>query len=155
MKLIGFRSIVHVLAWAVGGALVLAPAASRAEPHNRNRAARALGEISDSLRKLSTAVFPSVVQITATGYGISGNEEQGGVSVLSRQRSTGSGVIVSADGYVITNAHVIEGARSIRVKLNAQRRAQNTLFEARLIGRDRLLDLALLKIPAEGLMEGN
>ena len=151
MKLIGLRSIVHVLVWAVGGALVLAPAASLAEPQNRNRAARALGELSDSLRELSTAISPSVVQITATGYGIAGNEEQGGVSVLSRQRSTGSGVIVSADGYVITNAHVIEGARSIRVKLNAQRRAQNSLFEAKLIGRDRLLDLALLKIPAEGL----
>ena len=50
---------------------------------------------------------------------------------------------------------MIEGARSIRVKVNAQGRAQNSVFEAKLIGRDRLLDLALLKIPAEGLMEGN
>ncbi len=151
MKLIGRPSIVHVLAWAVGGTLVFAPVARPAEPQNRNRAARALSELSDEVRELSAAISPSIVQITATGYGIAGNEEQGGVSVLSRQRSTGSGVIVSADGYIITNAHVIEGARSIRVKLNGQRRAQDSLFEGKLIGRDRLLDLALLKIPAEGL----
>src|SRR5438093_3329848 len=151
MKPIEPPRFVQIFTWAVAAILLLTPLASRAEPQNRNRAARALGELSDSLRELSGAISASVVQITSTGYGIGGNEEQGGVSVFSRQRSTGSGIVVSADGYIITNSHVIEGARSIRVKLNGPRRAENSLFDGKLIGRDRLLDLALLKIPAQGL----
>ena len=152
MKLVGFRSIVHVLAWAVGGTLVFAPVARPAEPQNRNRAARALGELSNEVRELSAAISPSVVQITATGYGIGGNEEQGGVSIFSRQRSTGSGIVVSADGYIITNAHVIEGARSIRVKLNGQRRAQDSLFDQLFRKHLQNVYLALGEVPPGELL---
>jgi len=53
----------------------------------------------------------------------------------------GSGVIISDDGYVVTNNHVVEGASFIEVTLNDKRR-----FEAELIGRDPQTDLALLKI---------
>src|SRR5437867_1712190 len=151
MKPIEPPRFVQIFTWAVAVILLLTPLASRAEPQNRNRAAWALGELSDSLRELSAAISPSVVQITATGYGSGSRHEQGGSSVVSRQRSTGSGIVVSADGYIITNSHVIEGARSIRVKLNGQPSARNSLFDGKLIGRDRLLDLAVLKIPAQGL----
>lgn len=58
----------------------------------------------------------------------------------------GSGVIVSADGYIITNNHVIENAESVTVKLN-----DNREFKAELIGRDQSTDIALLKIKAENL----
>jgi serine protease Do len=54
---------------------------------------------------------------------------------------TGSGVIISRDGFVITNNHVIEGAESITVRLN-----DNRSFRAKLIGTDERTDLALLKI---------
>jgi len=58
----------------------------------------------------------------------------------------GSGVIISNDGYIITNNHVIENAEKITVKLN-----DNREFEAEIIGRDPSTDLALLKIKANGL----
>ncbi len=58
----------------------------------------------------------------------------------------GSGVIISADGYIITNNHVIENAEKVTVKLN-----DNREFEAEIVGRDPNTDLALLKVKAEGL----
>ena len=58
----------------------------------------------------------------------------------------GSGVIISEDGYIITNNHVIEGANEIEVTLN-----DNRSFSARLIGRDPSTDIALLKIEANNL----
>jgi serine protease Do len=58
----------------------------------------------------------------------------------------GSGVIISADGYIITNNHVIENAESVDVTLNDKR-----TFTAEIIGRDPSSDIALLKIKAENL----
>jgi Do/DeqQ family serine protease len=60
------------------------------------------------------------------------------------QIGTGSGVIISPDGYVITNNHVIEGAQSIEITTN-----DNKTFEAKLIGTDPNTDIALLKIEAD------
>src|SRR2546422_11629190 len=78
-----------------------------AQSQNRNRTVQALDELSDSLRDLSAAISPSVVQITGTGYGLGTDEQHTGASVLSRQRSTGSGIVVTADGYIkIGRAHV-------------------------------------------------
>jgi Do/DeqQ family serine protease len=58
----------------------------------------------------------------------------------------GSGVIVSPDGYILTNAHVVEGASKIRVDLTDRR-----TFVAKLVGSDQPSDLAVLKIEASGL----
>ncbi len=58
----------------------------------------------------------------------------------------GSGVIISGDGYVITNNHVIEDADNIQVSLN-----DNRIFNAEVVGRDPSTDIALLKIDASGL----
>lgn len=62
------------------------------------------------------------------------------------QRGLGSGVIVNADGTVLTNHHVIEGANSIKVELNDKR-----TFTAKVIGSDKPSDLAVLKIEANNL----
>ena len=62
------------------------------------------------------------------------------------QRAGGSGVIISEDGYVVTNNHVVDGASKLKVKLNDGR-----TFEAKLIGKDSATDLALLKIEAADL----
>lgn len=68
---------------------------------------------------------------------------EGGAGVPSQ--SLGSGVVVSADGYVVTNSHVVEGAEKIVVKLSDNK----TEFDAELIGRDPKNDLALLKIESK------
>lgn len=61
-------------------------------------------------------------------------------------RSSGSGVIISSDGYIVTNNHVIENSSRIDISLE-----DNTRYSARVIGTDPTTDLALLKIEAEGL----
>ncbi len=61
-------------------------------------------------------------------------------------RSLGSGFIISSDGYILTNAHVVEGADDITVKLSDKRE-----FKARVIGADRRTDIALIRIEASGL----
>ena len=64
----------------------------------------------------------------------------------SREPGLGSGVIVSAEGYVLTNNHVVEGASDVEVQLTDGRQAR-----ARLIGTDPETDLAVLKVPLERL----
>ena len=61
-------------------------------------------------------------------------------------RSLGSGFIISADGFVLTNAHVVDNADEINVRLTDKRE-----FKARVIGADRRTDVALIKIEASGL----
>jgi len=73
-------------------------------------------------------------------------QEPEGPAPRSESRSLGSGFIISADGYVLTNAHVVEGGDEINVKLPDKRE-----FKARVIGADRRTDIALLKIDAAGL----
>jgi serine protease Do len=61
-------------------------------------------------------------------------------------QSRGSGFVISADGYILTNAHVVGGADGVTVSLNDKRE-----FSAKIIGIDKRTDLALLKIDATGL----
>lgn len=62
------------------------------------------------------------------------------------QSGLGSGVILSEDGYIVTNNHVIDGADKLEVLLN-----DNSTYEAKIIGTDEATDLALIKIDAHGL----
>lgn len=62
------------------------------------------------------------------------------------QVGIGSGVIITADGYIVTNNHVIENSQKVTVTLNDKRE-----FEAKLVGSDHSTDLALLKIESTGL----
>ena len=63
-----------------------------------------------------------------------------------QNNSLGSGFIISTDGYILTNAHVVEAADEINVKLNDKRE-----FKAKVIGSDKRTDIALIKIEASGL----
>lgn len=62
------------------------------------------------------------------------------------QSGLGSGVIITEDGYIVTNNHVVEGADKLEVLLN-----DNSTYDARIIGTDEASDLALIKIDAKGL----
>jgi len=64
----------------------------------------------------------------------------------SESRSLGSGFIISPDGYILTNAHVIEGADEVDVRFTDKRE-----FKAKVIGADRRTDVALIKVEARGL----
>jgi len=78
--------------------------------------------------------------------GLFGNRGQQQQPQEQLQQALGSGVIVSADGYILTNHHVVDGAENIKVDMNDGR-----TLEAKLIGSDPPSDLALLKVSASGL----
>lgn len=103
--------------------------------------------IPDNLNFLTTAnrVVPGVVHIR-TGYG-PGVFSLNPLQPYERPvHSSGSGVIISDDGYIVTNNHVIEEATNIEVVMN-----DNQRYFAKLVGADKSTDLALLKIKAQSL----
>lgn len=69
-----------------------------------------------------------------------------GIPKEFKNQSLGSGFIISADGFILTNAHVVDGADEVLVKLTDKRE-----FKAKVIGADKRTDVALLKIEANGL----
>ena len=85
-------------------------------------------------------------------FGFFGNPNQGNGGSRRQQiqtpkkEATGSGVIISSDGYIVTNNHVVEGADELTVTLN-----DNREFSARVVGTDKQTDLALLKVNAKNL----
>ncbi len=111
-----------------------------------------LEQLSSSLQSVARQVEPSVVQILVSTYAIEKDGDRGGGPVAVQERSSGSGVVVSSDGYMVTNAHVVQGARRLQVRLNkAIPKLGSHLLTARLIGMDPQTDLALIKIEATGL----
>ena len=75
-----------------------------------------------------------------------GQGRQQEIETQPKQQGAGSGVIISADGYIVTNNHVVGGADEILVKLN-----DNTEYKGRIIGLDETTDLALVKVEAKNL----
>lgn len=118
-----------------------------------------LQQISKSMQELSKRVSPSVVQIFSTAYSPDSDREHRNTDLLSRGLISGSGLIIASDGWVVTNAHVVQGARRIRIRLSEEAAAsalrdgksRHALFDAQLLAADRDTDLALLKIDATGL----
>lgn len=119
-----------------------------------------LGEVSSSLENLVNRVRPAVVQIFSTGYAPPDDTDSGNTaSLLTKQRSTGSGIILSTDGYIVTNSHVVRNARRIQVRVSDVRRGASSLvlepeprlLDAKLIGMDREMDVAVIKIDRTGL----
>ncbi|HVT83392.1 MAG TPA: trypsin-like peptidase domain-containing protein, partial [Phycisphaerae bacterium] len=113
-----------------------------------------LHDISISLESLSERVRPSVVQVFSIGYAPVDDSDSTSstTSVVSKQRSTGSGVVLTPDGYIITNAHVVQGSKRVQVKLPpAGRHGVVEKIDAKIIGLDHDTDLALLKVDRSGM----
>ena len=83
-------------------------------------------------------------------FGFFGNPGNGGTQKRKvqtpKREGSGSGVIISTDGYIVTNNHVVDGADELTVTLN-----DNKEYSARIIGTDKTTDLALIKISATNL----
>ncbi|HEY7170383.1 MAG TPA: trypsin-like peptidase domain-containing protein [Vicinamibacterales bacterium] len=122
-----------------------------------------LRKFSESIEALVKRVAPSVVQVLVTGYGPVNEDNDGDAGVvIGRQRATGSGVIIAADGYIVTNAHVVRGGQRVQVVLSEQAaredspmgsvgRALGRVVDAKVVGTAPEVDLAVLKVDVEGL----
>jgi serine protease Do len=110
-----------------------------------------------ALINLSERIGPAVVQVLSDAF--SPLSDAPG-SPAAYEQSTGSGILLSADGFIITNSHVIKGATKIQVVLpnldaiqsrSSIVKPRGRRLTARLVGVDRETDLAVLKIDGEGL----
>ena len=118
----------------------------------------------------NTAVFaankilPSIVGIEVTYTATSNSYFGFGMPSTSTATATGSGIIISEDGYILTNNHVVDtsssssysyydisDATSVKVKLNSSTYGDDATFDAKIVGKDSQTDLAVLKIDRTGL----
>jgi serine protease Do len=130
------------------------PPASQTPPAPAKSQPSSLREISASFEELASRVRPAVVQIFSTGYArAEPSEDSSNAALFTKQTSTGSGVILTADGYIVTNNHVVENARRIEVRLppRASLREPTMTLSAKVVGTDRETDLAVLKIEGKNL----
>ncbi len=113
-----------------------------------------IAEYSETSVAVAEAVLPSVVGITVS-YDVSSSF--GGTSTAT---ASGSGVIISEDGYIITNNHVVNSAsdsyfyslsEAKEIKVHVYGDDEDDLYDAKIVGRDESTDLAVLKIEAENL----
>lgn len=89
--------------------------------------------------EISKKVGPAVVGITS--------QIQSGMSIFgttTTSEGSGSGIIISSDGYIVTNNHVIDGATKVTVTLNT-----GSVYDAKIIGKDEKTDLAVIKIESK------
>lgn len=102
--------------------------------------------------EVANKVTPSIVQITVVTEVKSNSHDQFKFffpfrdDVPQERQGGGSGVIISNDGYILTNNHVVENASSVQVAFTDKRR-----FDATVVGTDPLTDLAVIKVNAENL----
>ena len=119
-------------------------------------------EMSAAFESLVKRVSPAVVEVLVTGYGTGDeDEDEKDSNGISRERSLGSGVIVDADGFILTNYHVVKGADRVRVILtpelgeesqaSAMLKSKGRILNAKIVGYSKTVDLAVLKVDATGL----
>ena len=173
----GSLAAVAVLSSAIvfHGAAVHASAVTSAPLDDQS--VSALSALDHDMETLAARVTPAVVNVAVTSRGGSDDEEegqssaqgmpqglppelqqffgfggggQGGRRMMPQQQplrhGVGSGVIISPDGYIVTNNHVVEGATQIKVTLNDRR-----VLTGKLIGTDKLTDIAVIKVDAHDL----
>lgn len=135
-----------------------------------NNSVSALVALDNAVEAVAARVTPSVVNVAVTSKQSQGDDGRGqgqqqnlppgfsqffgpggffgqqGPAQPQIEHGIGSGVIISPDGYILTNDHVVDGAVDIRVTLHDRR-----VLNAKLVGADKLTDLAVIKVNATGL----
>ena len=114
---------------------------------NGDITASASDENSELAEQVANKALPSVVAIDVYQSSSSGSmlgRSSGGSQTL-QQTSLGSGVIISSDGYILTNYHVVQGADALKVTADGQ------TYDATVVGTDETTDLAVVKIDASNL----
>src|ERR1700761_4696958 len=137
-----------------------------------NNSVAALTALDHAMESLAARVTPAIVNVAVTskseeqpvdmqegesqglppglgqffGFGGNGGQHMQMPQQPELQHGIGSGVIISPDGYIVTNNHVVDGATQIKVTLHDRR-----VLNAKVIGRDKLTDLAVIKIDAHDL----
>jgi serine protease Do len=164
-RMLAIVFIVLMTAFFSGGVIVLAKANTASKVAVSKDTVNLLGKLSDALADVATAVRPAVVNISTTStvkveenpFGNMLNDpffrhffgDQFGPQGQKRtykSSALGSGVIVSEDGYILTNNHVVKGADEIKVTLFDKRE-----FKGKVVGSDARTDLAVVKIAARNL----
>ena len=166
-------AILTLVAASIGGGLIAAfavathsnaPLAVTARA-DTSPATQKISSLSNSFADMIEKASPAVVKISSTRIVKASEQQQGNNPMMSdpffqrffggqggakpkdrREGGLGSGVIISSDGYILTNNHVIDKATTLKVSLSDGRD-----FTGKLIGADPQTDVALLKIPASGL----
>lgn len=138
---IGAGILVFVLALS-GGYLGTTLASNQTNKETTNKIVKtsATDSPTTDISKVAESASPSVVAITTETM------QRGSFMQESVAQGAGSGVIISEDGYIITNHHVIDGASNIKVTLNDKKE-----YDATLIGSDYTNDIAVIKIDKKGL----
>jgi serine protease Do len=152
-------------AFALGAAIFVGHGSVRAASAMDDNSVAALTSLDHAMEAVASKVTPAVVNVAVTSKGssesaTSDGQMQGLPPGLQQffgpmfqqpaqpqiQHGVGSGIIISPDGYIVTNNHVVDGATQIKVTLNDRR-----ILSAKVVGVDKLTDLAVLKVNATDL----
>ncbi len=152
-------------AFALGAVLFVGRGNVHAAMAMDDNSVEALTALDRAMEAVAARVTPAVVNVAVTSRGSADTEASGGpmqglppglqqffgqLPQMPRgpqiEHGVGSGIIISPDGYIVTNDHVVDGATNIRVTLNDRR-----VLNGKVIGVDKLTDLAVIKVNASNL----
>jgi serine protease Do len=151
------RFSILVIFVVVSAALAAAQLSTPAPKAASGTVRHSLFELDEDLQALAGRVGPSVVTIEVSGLAAVQDPNTRQTTYIAKEQGVGSGIVVDASGYILTNAHVVEHATSVLVLVFRHRNKPDggaedaERFPAQIVGRDSLTDLALLKVEATGL----
>jgi serine protease Do len=151
------------IVWGTATAVLVHLTAQTAAAQERSTRASALQQLNGSVAAMVGSVSRSVVQVVVTSYGpVDQSSRTDTDLVIGRQRNMGSGVVIDAGGYIMTNAHVVSNARRVQVVLPGLQSAEGGVrtivkgrgrtVDATIVGVAREIDLALLKVDEDAAL---